>query len=612
MVVNMTNMKKPLVSVLTITNLEQIELLKILTESIEKQSYNNIKEWIILDTSKNFDDFDCAKTLFNEYVKNKKIKCDIQYININNTKTIGEIKNYANTKSSGDIIIWASVSDYQFPSRINTIVNKLSNSDKLLVGSPNIYFYNKSNKQLKKSINNISLIPDTLGYKKEYIENHLFCDSDNNYISSFTNNNSEPFEIILPENSIINYFDPNNNLKSSLIKNIQFENLETDTIKYLINPIIYDLINKLNIDLSNDSNEYLPYDIVYLTGANGIEWDPSDMKLGGSEQAVVNLSSKWVNNGYSVVVYGNFKQDYNYNGVLYTNWMNLNVTKKIKNLIVWRTQGILLLMNFDYLADNIIIDFHDNFSYTLVHLDRNNLLKTFEQVDKFVFKSEYHLKCFEDFIGRKMLDSEFIVVLNGLRIDEFKNNKILNNNEEIKRNPYRFCYCSSYDRGLEYILENVWPHIYNAEPKAEFHIYYGMDYIYDDNFKNKLKLLISQPGVMDHGRQPMEMIIREKYLSTFQLYLSNSDAEIDCISIRESLVTGCIPIISKFGVFANRHGLQYDWDPSNKILCKAIAENIIKEMNNLQFIESARKQLKESGTIVSWKTVAESWVKYFN
>lgn len=596
-------MKKLSVSILTITNFDQINLLKLLTKSLENQSYDNIKEWIIFDTTENFDDFNCTKLLFNDFILSKKIKFNVDYVNVLNIKTIGEIKNWANIKALGDIIVWASVYDYQFSSRINTIVDRLSKSDKFLSGSHNIYFY-KINKQIKKSTNNNILISDTLAYKKEYCQTHYFDNTDNNYITKFTNNNSEPVEIILPENSVINIINLNNMITSSLIKNIQYEILEFDSFNYLIDPLIYKQINELNID--DTTSEYLPYDIVYLTGANGIVWEPSDMKLGGSEQAVVNLSTDWAKNGYQVIVYGNFNQDYNYNNVYYTNWMNLDITKKIKNLIVWRSAGIILLMNFDYLADNIIVDLHDNSSYTLVHFDKTNLLKTFERVNKFAFKSEYHLRCFEDFIGRKLQDSEYFILLNGLRIEEFKNNK------EFERNPFRFCYCSSYDRGLEYILENVWPYIYNVEPKAEFHIYYGMDYIFDENFKNKMMILLSQPGVMDHGRQPMDMIIREKYLSTFQLYLSNSDAEIDCISIRESLVTGCIPIISKFGVFANRHGIQYNWDPLNKELCKAIAFNIINEMNNKSFIELARNQLMNSETIVSWKTVAESWIKFFD
>ena len=571
-------MKKLSVSILTIVNSDQLYLLKILANSLEEQSYDNIKEWIIFNTNND--------TILLE------TKINTIYFNVTNYKSTGSIKNFANSKASGDIIIWASVDDYQFPSRINTIVQRLLNSEKMLTGSQNIYLY--KNKQLKKSINNNSIISDTLAYKKEYIQNHFFNDTNDDYILDFTNKYCEPYEIILPENSIINFI----NFKS--FSNVKFETLEEESKNYLFNTSIYNQINNLFIE-----DEYNPYDIVYLTGANGIDWEPSDMKLGGSEQAVVNLSTEWANSGLNVVVYGNFKQDHNHNNVLYTNWMKLDTTKKIKNLIVWRTQGILLLMNFDYLADNIIIDFHDNFSYTLAHLDRNDLLKSFEKVNKYAFKSEYHLLCFEEFLGRKLNESEYVIILNGLRIEEFKNNK------DYIRNPYRFCYCSSYDRGLEYILENVWPYIYNAESKAELHVYYGMDYIFDENYKLKLRLLLSQPGVMDHGRQPMDMIIREKYLSTFHIYLSDSIAEIDCISIRESLLTGCIPIISKFGVFENRHGIQYNWDPTNKLLCKAVADNIIKEMNEFEYIELARKQLMESTTIISWKSVADHCTKMF-
>ena len=82
-----------------------------------------------------------------------------------------------------------------------------------------------------------------------------------------------------------------------------------------------------------------------------------------------------------------------------------------------------LLMNFDYSADNIIIDLHDNFSYTLAHLDRPKLLLSLEKVNKYAFKSNYHLACFEEFIGRKLNGEEYFIALNGVRVEQFKNNK---------------------------------------------------------------------------------------------------------------------------------------------------------------------------------------------
>ena len=170
------------------------------------------------------------------------------------------------------------------------------------------------------------------------------------------------------------------------------------------------------------------------------------------------------------------------------------------------------------------------------------------------------------------MNNKIIIIPNGIRVNKFNVQP-----DNTERNPYRFCYCSCYTRGLDKIISVLWNIIYNYEPRAELHVYYGMTGINDENYKNYLLKLLAQPGVMDHGRQPVEMIIREKYLSTYHFYITNSETEIDCISIRESLLTGCIPIISKFGVFQNRHGIQYNWDPTNKLLCKAIADNIINE-----------------------------------
>jgi hypothetical protein len=113
---------------------------------------------------------------------------------------------------------------------------------------------------------------------------------------------------------------------------------------------------------------------------------------------------------------------------------------------------------------------------------------------------------------------------------------------------------------------------------------------------------------MDHGRQPMEMIIREKYLSTFHIYLNNSIAEIDCISIKESLITGCIPIISNFGVFKERHGIQYNWEPNNDELCSLIAKDIITKMNDFNLINNIRNMLMQSSTIIDWYNVSKLWL----
>jgi hypothetical protein len=346
-----------------------------------------------------------------------------------------------------------------------------------------------------------------------------------------------------------------------------------------------------------------------MCGGLSINWDPSDKKLGGSEQAVVNLSENWVKLNKKVAVYGNFHNDKIVNGVHYIYWSKFPFNKELNIVILWRRHGLSLLLHNNIKCQKLILDFHDNFSYTIADLDSILLENLFHKVTKFNFKSQYHQDCFIEFLISKNISQidkhKYNIIPNGIRIKEFSNNTILNNNNPIERNPYRFCYCSSYDRGLEVILQNIWPKIYGVQPLAELHVYYGMDYIFDDDFKNKMKILLAQPGVMDHGRQPMEIIIREKYLSTFHLYINNSIAEIDCISIKESLITGCIPIISSYGVFKERDGISFLW--SNETI-NTVGDEIIKYMNNFDIIQIIREKLKNSKTIIDWENVAKIWL----
>jgi len=48
--------------------------------------------------------------------------------------------------------------------------------------------------------------------------------------------------------------------------------------------------------------------IVYICGANKVKFGPSDKDLGGSEQAVVQLSKCWAQQGKHVTVFGNVKE----------------------------------------------------------------------------------------------------------------------------------------------------------------------------------------------------------------------------------------------------------------------------------------------------------------
>ena len=569
------------VSIITISQYNRNKSFKLLIENIKNQNYKNILEWIIIEGSQSKEDASKNQKLINELTINLDFKINyIPYIALNKYEIL---KNIAIENAHGDIYVIMDDDDYYFTSYISHCVEKLAISEHLVAGTKTIYVHDFNINSTFKC----NLVHHIFAYKKEIKIKKI--------ISSY--------EELICERLLLKFIHNNNtNFDKAITLSTQIPKLHNEVVKMLIPDSIFNEYKQIFCVNNND----LEYDIVYLTGGHSIEWDPKDMKLGGSEQAVVQLSEEWVKLGKKVAVYGKFVTEEKYNNVDYFKWTSFPYNKKIKLLIAWRVPGILLLMHTEFKADKLIVDFHDNFSYTTAKLDQKLLLKFYEKVDKFNFKSKYHQDCFEE--TYKLPKEKYNIIMNGTRVDNFLDNTVLNNNKPLERNPYRFCYCSSYDRGLETILEKIWPKIYASQPLAELHVYYGMQHIYDQNFKHKLLLLLAQPGVMDHGRQPMSMVIREKYLSTFHLYINNSIAEIDCISIKESLVTGCIPILSNFGVFAERDGLHFPWEPENNTLCDIISEEVINKMNDKQFIENEREKCKKSDTIVKWNNIAKEWL----
>jgi hypothetical protein len=97
--------------------------------------------------------------------------------------------------------------------------------------------------------------------------------------------------------------------------------------------------------------------IVYICGECPLQFGPSDRDLGGSEQAVVQLSKAWVNQGYPVVVYGNVKECKVAN-VEYRDIGELNMADTFDIAIFWRSYGIRL---FPLIKARVrLIDLHDS------------------------------------------------------------------------------------------------------------------------------------------------------------------------------------------------------------------------------------------------------------
>jgi hypothetical protein len=346
------------------------------------------------------------------------------------------------------------------------------------------------------------------------------------------------------------------------------------------------------------------YDIIYFTGGFCKKWDPCDKGLGGSEQAVVHLSTEWVKLGKSVCVYGNFDKEVKYNNIFFRRWQNFDYNKEYNVVIIWRLYGFISSAPIGIKCKHLYLDLHDNMKFNSQFKKLWNKYESFsKQIEYVFFKSEFHKNEFCNNI--KYVPHK--IIMNGIRDDIFGKNV-----ENVVREKYRFCYCSAYTRGLLDILNSIWPHIYKAQPRAELHIYYGIPdkLLENEKYMTALNKLLAQPGVMDHGRQSAELIAIEKYRSNFHLYLSNSDEEIDCISIRESCLTGCIPIISNYGVFRDRVGIHMNYDPKNKDLVNHCIKQILDIINKDEMCNKIRSTISKTKMVTTWNEVAKEWLPY--
>jgi glycosyltransferase involved in cell wall biosynthesis len=607
--------QQPTVSIVTINQLKRRATIVLLFQQIHNQTYQKITEWVIVEGSPTEEEASQNSGWVNDLISQAQAvrpELQIRYLSafspdgVFQAMKLGALRNLGNQACTGDITVCMDDDDYYFPTRVAHCVDKLQQSSCLIAGCSAKYMYDYDLKALFvfKIFGPNHATNDTMAWKRDYLLKHSHDpNAGNAEESSFTNQFQEPMVQLEAAHCLVSSSHSHNTYSKKEI-------CVLTTMGLYPNAVALDetLVQSLMPGQFHDSysgifrkNVSCEYDVVYFTGGTSIKWDPRDLALGGSEQAVVHLSQNWVQLGQKVAVYGNFALVYQESaGVHYYHWSQFNYCARYRTLILWRMAGVHGCLPFPVQTERLFLDLHDNF-YTF----RIDYSKYAAKIDKIFFKSQYHVRSYCQSLNCVLPTEKFVVIPNGIRVQRFQKT------EHTTRNPYRFVYCSNYTRGLYELLVYVWPEVYRHEPRAELHVYYGMQDVDDIGFKQKILTLLAQPGVMDHGRMPVDLVAREKKTATFHLYVTNTTTEIDCISIRESLVSGCIPLISKFGVFAERDGVHIPLDGSSQSDYKPVAPFILSLIRNPNLVAKLRTQLETSDTISDWSTVASKWMEQF-
>ncbi len=188
------------------------------------------------------------------------------------------------------------------------------------------------------------------------------------------------------------------------------------------------------------------------------------------------------------------------------------------------------------------------------------------------------------------------------------------------RDPYRCIYTSSYDRGLDVLLE-IWPQVVKEVPKANLHIFYGwqlFDLAHKDNpasmmWKSKVVEGMEQESVTHHGRVSQPEIIEEikkSGLWTYPTYFG----EINCISAIKAQAHGAIPVVVNYAALKEtvQYGVKvegdiYDQETKDEYTKQLIA--ILKDHDRQKEIRPG--MMKWAKEKYGWNKIAKNWSDLF-
>lgn len=365
---------------------------------------------------------------------------------------------------------------------------------------------------------------------------------------------------------------------------------EEDKVPELLKSVPNDLKeNEIVIKLRNHyakPKDWADNSVVIFALTDLQDWSPKSVNngIGGSEEAVIYLSKELALLGYDVTVFNNCGEQAGvYDGVTYKNAIEFNCKDNFNILVSWRSN----IFEKDIYAKKKIVWLHD-----IPHLNLKD--DGYKRIDNIVVLSKFHASQ----LAYNCPKDKVFVSTNGINAEDFIGL------ENIKREKHRCIYASSYNRGLEQLLE-MWPDVIAAVPDATLHIYYGWEtydafvksgFIKETGFKDKMVKLINQPGVFEHGRIGHKELLVEYAKSEVLAYPCTYLGEINCIALTKAIATGCIAV-------TNDHPCMKERNVYGSVHNDQFKEYLINTFKNGHPVIDTKTYIEKN----SWKAVAQDW-----
>lgn len=416
--------------------------------------------------------------------------------------------------------------------------------------------------------------------------------------------------VVLGLDHLVRYYQETNKMKyADRIKDVIPLDLLNETIvRKLVKEIMHDYRRKnIHFNLSG------PKTIAIYAGEGVIEpWDGnSDLErgIGGSEGMTIQLSRELAKLGNKIIIYNDCGESAGkiFDGVKYQDYRKWQDNLKSDVFISLRRPDVfarLLKAKKQYLW------LHDTYygEYPKVLFNTPDKVFVLSQAHKDIIKSGYGITD----------DSIFHITRNGLNPLAIK---YADKNAE-KRNPYQVIYASSYDRGLDNVLES-WAKIVKEVPQAQLKIFYGWN-TFDKlmtarqgtprgdemkRYKSKLiELMAKSPNIQEIGKVSQNEVYKA-FAESSIWYYPTEFYEISCINAMTAQALGCVPVCTPFAALNETVNSKYGL----KVPLDNITDGLIYLLKNQNELEKKRKPMTNwARKQFDMAELALEWDNFFN
>lgn len=340
--------------------------------------------------------------------------------------------------------------------------------------------------------------------------------------------------------------------------------------------------------------------IVFFCPVKGEAWGPSSIKrgVGGSEEAVINMSRELLKRDWNVEVYAETDEVGMQDGI---GWYPIEAfggnEDEVDVAVFWRTG-----------EGPIITGVNAKAVYTWLHdtpIPSQWVPNYDDMITRVMFLSKFHRSLYP-FIKEEHAWYTQNATDPALWV-------------EPKNQHGKMIYSSCPSRGLVYLLR-WWHYIRKACPFATLDVYYGWNVWaqtsakVDPRFKGiyeEVEQTKDQDGITWHGRVSQEELAEAFSVSQIWAY-PMSFPEISCITAMKAQIMGCLPItIDKRNAVAEtvQHGVKLDLDIEDIVGQKIFMDEVIKHLQNPGLFSPADKQvmIEWAKEHYQWSKVADEW-----